>query len=443
MGAGSAHEGDDLEAARAMAEHGALDYLVFDCTSEKAFAMTYMRKESGLPGYDVQLEPKLRAVLAACIKNGTKIIANAGGFDPEGAAKLTIEVCRDLGLKGVKVAYVLGGEVSDLVRQQDPIVRETGKPASALGNNLVAALAYGGYEAIIEALGTGAQIVLNPRAGDSEQFVAPMIHELGWKLDDWDKIGRGLGIGHLLECGAQITGGYFADPGLKEVPDMHRLGFPIAEVESDGNAIVTKLPGTGGTVNEMTCKEQLLYEIGDPANYVHAPGVVDFTTTVIRQVGPDRVRIEGTSGHPRTTTARVALAVRSGFIGMGRCVYGGTGAYRRARLAADMVGKQLTQRYGVDPANLRFDYIGYNALFDWGQDADALKEIELRVTGRFMTREEARKIQVLVSQLPVNGPAAAAWGRPLDQGGVEEVVTFYSTLLPHKDIRYRVGHLVS
>ena len=172
-------------------------------------------------------------------------------------------------------------------------MRETGKPVSALGNELIGALAYGGTDAILEALTDGADIVLTQRAGNSEQFVAPMMHEFGWRSDEWDKIGSGLGIGHLLECGAQITGGYFADPGRKDVTGLHRLGFPIAEVEPDGSAIVTKLQGTGGVVNEQTCKEQLLYEIGDPARYVHAPGVVDFTTTTVTQVAPDRVRDRG------------------------------------------------------------------------------------------------------------------------------------------------------
>src|SRR6185295_6459022 len=144
---------------------------------------------------------------------------------------------------------------------------------------------------------------------------------------------------------------------------------------------------------ERTTKEQLMYEIGDPARYVHAPGVVDFTTTTVRQVGPDRVRVEGTTGHPRTDTARVALAVREGWIGMGRVIYGGPGCYRKARMAEDIIARQLSERFGARREDLRFDYIGYNALFDWGVDPESLREIELRVTGRFMTRDEARKVQ--------------------------------------------------
>ena len=443
LGAGSAHEGDDLDAARALADEGALHYIAFDCTSEKAVSMAYARKQHGLPGYDIQLEGKLRAVLPGCVRHGTRIVANSGAFDPEGAAKLTVDVCRELGFAGLKVAYVTGSDVTALVREMDPVVRENGRPVSALGNDFVGALAYGGYEAIVEALGRNADIVITSRAGDSEQFLAPMVHEFGWRLDQWDKIASGLGVGHLLECGAQITGGYFADPGVKDVSGLHRLGFPIAEVEEDGAAVITKLAGTGGVVNEQTCKEQLLYEIGDPAAYVHAPGTVDFSTTTIRQVGPNRVRVEGTTGRPRTATARVALVVRQGAIGMGRVVYGGTGAYRRAQLAADMVGRQLQERCGVRAEDMRFDYIGFNALFDWGMDPDALREVELRVTARFANTTDARTVQRFVSQLPVNGPAGAAWGRPIDQGGVEDVVTFFSTLIPHDRIEYTVHDLVS
>ncbi len=443
LGAGSAHEGDDLDAAALLAEKGKLDYIVFDCTSEKAISLALIRRSNGLPAFDAQLEAKLRAVAPACIRNGTKIIANAGGFDPVGAAQRAAEVCRDLGLEGVRIAYATGADVSDIVRQKDPLVRETGKPVSSLGNDMLGALAYGGGDAIREALKGGADIVITQRAGDSEQFLAPMMHEFGWTDSDHDKIACGLGVGHLAECAAQLSGGYFSDPGYKAVPDLHRLGFPIVEMDETGSATITKLPGTGGVISEETCKEQLLYEIGDPTDYVHATGIVDFTTTRIRQVGPDAVRVEGTTGRPRTSDARVALAVREGYMGMGRIVYGGTGAYAKAQQAAEMVRRQLKERCGVADADMRFDYIGVNALFDWGVDPSTVMEVELRIVGRFLTLPEARKVQYFASQLPCNGPAGGAWGRPIDQGGVEEIITFYSTRLPHDDIDYKLHRLVS
>jgi hypothetical protein len=443
IGAGSAHEGDDLDAAKLLAEDGKLDYIAFDCTSEKAVSQALIRRANGLPAFDVQLEAKLRAVAPACVRNGTKIIANAGGFDPVGAATLAAETCRDLGLRGVKIAYTTGADVLDQVRQSDPIVLETGKPVSALGNSVLGALAYGGTESIRTALKDGADIVITQRAGDSEQFLAPMMHEFGWSEQDWDKIACGLGVGHLAECGAQLSGGYFYDGGLKEVPDIHRLGFPIVEIDETGSALITKLPGTGGVINEQTCKEQLLYEIGDPQNYVHATGVVDFTTTRISQQGPDVVRVDGTTGRPRTSDARVALAVHEGYIGMGRIVYGGTGCYAKAQKAAEMVRAQLRERCGVAEEDMRFDFIGVNALFDWGVDSEQVRELELRIVARFMTLREARKVQYFASQLPCNGPAGGAWGRPIDQGGVEEIITFYSTRLPHADINYELHQVVS
>ncbi|MCO5092916.1 acyclic terpene utilization AtuA family protein [Bosea sp. (in: a-proteobacteria)] len=443
LGAGSAHEGDDLDAAKLLAEKGELDYIVFDCTSEKAISLALIRRSNGLPAFDAQLAAKLRAVAPACIRNGTRIIANAGGFDPDGAGMLAAEICRELGLKDVKIAYSTGGDVLDQLRRLDPTVIETGKPVSALGNNVLGALAYGGTDAIRQALAGGADIVLTQRAGDSEQFLAPMMHEFGWTGQDWDKIACGLGIGHLAECAAQLSGGYFYDPGYKDVPDMHRLGFPIIEMDEDGGATISKVAGTGGVISELTCREQLLYEIGDPKNYVHASGVVDFTTTRVEQLGPDRVRVDGTTGRPRTSDARVALAVREGYMGMSRIVYGGVGCYDKARKAAEMVRGQLRERCGVADENMRFDFIGVNALFDWGVDPSTVREVELRIAGRFMTMEEARKVPYFGSQLPCNGPAGGAWGRPIDQGGVEEIITFYSTRLPHSEIHYELKTLVS
>jgi hypothetical protein len=443
IGAGSAHEGDDLDAARLIAEQGNLDYIVFDCTSEKAISQALIRRSNGLPAFDTQLGNKIRTVASACIKNGTKMIFNGGGFDPEGAAQMAAEVCRELGLTGVKIAYASGSEVTDQIRSMNPTVLETGKPVSALGNEMLGALAYGGTNAILEALAAGADIVITQRAGDSEQFLAPMMHEFGWSSDDWDKIACGLGVGHLAECGAQLSGGYFYDGGFKEVPDIHKLGFPIVEMDRNGRATITKLPGTGGVINELTAKEQLLYEIGDPKNYVHATGVVDFTTTRITETGPDEVVIEGTTGHARTPDARVALAVREGYIGMGRIVYGGTGCYAKAQKAAEMVRLQLKERCGVADEDMRFDYIGVNALFEWGVDPSKVMEVELRIAARFMTLAEARKVQYFASQLPCNGPAGGAWGRPIDQGGVEEIITFYSTRLPHDTFKYELHHTVS
>lgn len=443
LGGGSAYEGDHLDAARELAASGAIDYLVFDCLSEKTIIECMLRKLDGGMAYDVLLEAKLRAVLAECRRNGVKIIANAGGLDIEGAAEKAAVVARELGLAGTKIAFVTGGEMLDAVRAADPTINETGQPVSSLGNGLLGAHAYGGAWPIAEALAGGADIVLTSRAGDSAQYLGPLLHAFGWASDDWQSIGRGLGLGHLMECAGQVSGGFYADPGMKDVSDLDRLGFPIATVAADGNAVITKLAGTGGTVTAGTVKEQLVYEIADPTDYRHTDGIVDFTRAEVAALGPDLVAVTGVDGKARPDKVKVVLANQEGYVGVGRVLYGGSGAYAKARLAADVVAKRLEALHGVDPAGLRFDYIGVNALFDWHVDTDAAKEVELRVAGSFATRAEAEKVLIEVSMLPCNGPAGAAWGRPLDQGGVEAVVGFYSTLMPHDTVHYEVRQLVA
>ena len=310
LGGGSAYEGDRLDAAAALAKSGAIDYLVFDCLSEKTLIECTLRQRRCLPAYDLFLEPKLRRVLPDAKANGVKIIANAGGLDVDGAAAAAVAVCRDLGLRGVRIGWVRGGDVLDHVLRENPAITETGRPALSLGDRLVCAHAYGGAAPIAEALARGADVVLTSRAGDSAQYLGPLMHAFGWAVDDWDRIGKGLGIGHLMECAGQVSGGYFADPGYKTVPDPANIGFPIAEVDADGEAVITKLPGTGGLGDERTCKEQLVYEIADPARYIHGDGIVDFTETEPVQSGPDRVRVTGIRGRPRTDTVKVVLGVR-------------------------------------------------------------------------------------------------------------------------------------
>ncbi|WP_411037602.1 acyclic terpene utilization AtuA family protein [Shinella sp. BYT-45] len=442
IGAGSAHEGDDVYGAQILAEKGDLDYIVFDCQSEVALSKAYTRRENGIPGYDILFEAKLRKILPACVGRGTRIIANAGILDPKGAADAIIKVCRELGYGHLKVAYVSGGDVTDQLRQENPTIADTNAPLSAFGNAFLGAVAYGGAREIVAALAEGADIVITPRAGDSEQYLAAMIHEFGWSFDDWERMGRGLGLGHLVECSAQVSGGCYADPGRKDVEGLDRLGFPILEVEADGSAVITKVEGTGGVINEQTCREQLIYEISDPARYIHADAIVDFTTTRITQVGADRVRIEGTGGKPKTDTVKVGLAVREGYIGVGRLLFGGVGALEKARLAAEICRKQLIERHGFSEDRLRFDYIGFNALFDWGTDPSAVREVELRVSGRALTRAEAAEVMTAVSLLPCNGPAGVFWPRPTDQGGIEEIMGYYSTFLPHDEVKYQV-HLAN
>jgi hypothetical protein len=267
---------------------------------------------------------------------------------------------------------------------------------------------------------------------DPSLFTAPLIHEFGWKMDDWNTLGQATVVGHLLECAGQVTGGYFADPGFKDVPNLARLGFPIGEVSEDGSVIITKVAQAGGRVTEATCKEQLIYEIHDPARYLQPDVVADFTGVRVSEEAPDRVRVTGGRGTPCTDTLKVSVAYTDGYIGEGQISYGGPGAVERGRLALDIVRERL-QLTGAQTSELRFDLIGVNALH--GESAGTAGgtqpyEVRARVTGRAASAEEAQRIGNEVETLYTNGPAGG--------GGVtrstREVLAVQSVLLPRVDV---------
>ena len=444
LGSGSGAGGDRIDAALKLAEYGEIDYLIFDAQSEKAYSESALRKAKGDIGYDVTLGRTLRTVLPTCVKNGVKIIHNGGSADVEGAVKLAAEICDELNISGIKVAYTQPDSSADFIKEINPVTTETGEPVSTFGDRLVAAITYQGAPLIVEGLRRGANIVITSRAGDSTQFLAPLIFEMDWRLDDWDLMARGLSIGHLMECGAQLSGGYHADPGMKDVSGLDDIGMPIAEVQANGDAIITKVSNTGGVVSERTVKEQLLYELHDPSNYIHNDGVVDFTNTEIKQAGSNRVSVTGTRGHPRPSMVKVLLGVRENFVAVSRAYYGGTGAYARAKLAADTIAERATHVHGIDRSALRFDFVGVNALFPWPDiDLSAVKEVELRVSGYFETQEQAWEVLHDVESLALNGPAGVSQGLRLDyQAGPEQVIGLYTTLLPQEAVQFDVHEFV-
>jgi hypothetical protein len=437
LGAGAARAWDNMEAALDLANSGECDYLVFDSLTEKNIVQFARNQREGRLAWDPHLEKRMRKLIPACAATNTRIMTNIGGGDPHGAAIRIAELCAETGAPDRKVVAVVGDDVLDQVRELDPEVNETGQPVSQLGDRLVGATAYTGAVPLAKALGSGADIVVAGRAGDSPQYLAPMIHEFGWALDDWDKLAKGLGVGHIVECAGQASGGYFADPPYKVVPDLHLIGFPMLLMEPNGDATITKLPNTGGVVNRMTCLEQLVYEIGDPADYRHNDAIVDFTTTEINEIGPNRVRVTGTSGHCKPPTVLVCLAVDEGYFGMGKTSYGGDNAYQRAQLAADVIKKRLEIK-GVDTSRVRFDYIGVNSIFPWKGDVPIPKEVMLRVVGIFPTHEEAHLIFEMVLEMPCNGPTGSTWSRLIEGGGVEKVTAMYSTLIPQEDFHPKI-----
>lgn len=436
IGAGSAWWGDRVEPAALNAEKGDLDYLCFETMAEATIsaAQVRARRDPTFPGYDTYLDDRMRAVLPHCLKRGTRIISNQGWINPEGAAQRIVHWLREFGARGVKVVAVSGGLITDRVLELTDRILENGQPTSTLQSNLVSAEVYLGAEPIVDALQQGAHIVVSGRVADPSIFMAPMMFEFGWDALDHMRLGAGNGLGHLMECGAQVTGGYFADPGFKDVPEPWNFGFPIAEVEPDGSAVLTKVAGTGGAVNLQTVKEQMLYEVHDPANYLTPDVVVDFTTTQLEQIGPDRVRVTSISGKPRTPTLKVSIGCAEGFIGEDMFFYAGPGALRRAQLAK----KILEERFRIvklDAEEVRIDFLGVNAIHGEMSPTDRPEpyEVAVRVAARTRTREEAIKVGREVDGMAVSGVGMTGKRVP-HQDRTREIIGVWSSLVPRERI---------
>lgn len=445
IGSGAAWWGDRVEPAAQNAEHGDLDYLCFETMAEATVsaAQVRARRDKSFPGYDTYLDDRMKAVLPACMKRGTKIITNQGWINPDAAAKRVAELLQELGYSGVKIASVNGSLITEHVLELTDTIMETGEKTSTLESTLISAEAYLGAEPIVEALKAGAQIVITGRVADPSIFMAPMMFEFGWDPLDHVKLGQGTGIGHLMECGAQVTGGYFMDPGFKDVPEPWKFGFPIAVVSRDGSAIITKVAGTGGAVTLQTVKEQLLYEVHDPANYLTPDVVVDFTTVQLEQVGPDRVRVSHISGKPRTPTLKVSLGCTEGHIGEDMFFYAGPGALRRAQIAK----KVLEERFKIvklQAEDLRIDFLGLNAIHGDATPANAPEpyEIAVRVAARTKTKEEAAKVGREIDGMAVSGIAHTGKRVP-HQDRTREVIGVWSSLVPREKVPASVTYIES
>lgn len=436
IGSGAAWWGDRIEPARLNAERGELDYLCFETMAEATVsaAQVRARRDPAFPGYDTYLDDRMRAVLPACMARGTRIVSNQGWINPDGAAARIVALLRELGITGVKVASVNGSLITDRVLSLTERILENGQPTATLAPTLISAEAYLGAEPIAEALAAGARIVVTGRVADPSIFMAPMLHEFGWDPLDHARLGAGNGIGHLLECGAQVTGGYFPDPGFKDVPEPWNLAFPIAEVQPDGSAVITKVAGSGGAVTLQTVKEQLLYEVHDPANYLTPDVVVDFTTVRLEQAGPDRVRVSNIGGKPRTPTLKVSIGCTEGFIGEDMFFYAGPGALRRAQLAKRILEERF-RIVGLQAEDVRIDFLGLNAIHGAATPPDAPEpyEVAVRVAARTRTREEAIKVGREVDGMAVSGIAHTGKRVP-HQDRTREVIGVWSSLVPREQV---------
>ncbi|NIF66932.1 DUF1446 domain-containing protein, partial [Burkholderia sp. Cy-647] len=372
---------------------------------------------------------------------GAKTLSNLGAATRRAAARETARIAAGLGIAGLRIAAVSGDDVLEPVLRGGLRFVESGEAVADYRERIVSANAYLGAEPIVAALAAGADIVLTGRVADPALFAAPLIHEFGWRMDDWARLGQATVVGHLLECAGQVTGGYFADPGWLDVPDLARLGFPIGEVAEDGAVTITKLARSGGRVSAETCKQQLIYEIHDPARYLQPDVTADFSRVTVSEEGPDRVRVTGGAGRARPDTLKVSVAYADGHIGEGQISYGGPGALARARLAGEIVRERL-KLTGVATSELRIDLIGVDSLYGaTGIDArDAREaheargepaELRLRVAGRCATAAEAARIGNEVETLYTNGPAGGGGATK----AVREVLAVQSVLLPREQVR--------
>jgi acyclic terpene utilization AtuA family protein len=436
IGSGAGYSGDRIEPAVELAEKGDIQYLVFECLGERTVALAQQaRMKNPQDGFDPLLEERMRAVLPRCAAKGIKIVTNMGAANPVAAARKAAEIARSLGLSALKVAAVVGDDVLQACRERDLPIMEFDGTIRQLGNRLLSANAYLGAEPMAQALSAGADVVITGRASDPALFLAPMLHAFGWAMDDWKLLGQGTVAGHLLECAGQITGGYFADPPYKDVPNLARLGFPIGEVGEDGSLVITKVESSGGTVSARTCKEQLLYEVHDPTKYLQPDVTADFSKVSVEEIGKDRVRVTGGSGSKRPATLKVSVGYVDSFIGEGQISYAGPGALARGRLALEIVRERL-RLTGVAASELRFDLIGVDSLHGSQISAHASEpyEVRVRVAGRTENLREAIRIGNEVETLYTNGPAGGGGAFK----SARDVVAVASVLLPRELARPQV-----
>lgn len=436
IGAGAGYAADRWEPALELIETSQLDYLVFECLAERTIALGQLeRLKDPARGYNSFLEDRWRAILPAACAHGVRIVTNMGAANPRAAGERTRALARELGWAAPVICVVSGDDVLDLVRERPELrVVETGATIGELGNRLIAANAYLGAAPVAQALAAGADIVITGRVADPSLFLGCMIHGLSWRGDDLALLAQGTAVGHLLECAGQVTGGYFADPGVKDVPGLERLGFPFADVREDGFATLSKPAGAGGMVTPATCTEQILYECGDPACYITPDCVADFTRIGFEQIAPDVVAVSGARASAPTDTLKVTVCYSAGHIGEGHIGYAGPNARARAELAARIVRARIAAR-GLDLEELRIDLIGINALHGPSAPLEGEPyEVRLRVAGRTANRRHAEYVAQETQTLLTNGP----YGGGGDFMQARDVIGVGSVLLPRAVVTPRV-----
>jgi hypothetical protein len=416
IGCGAGFAQDRTDAAGPVVDtliaSGAPSYLIFETLAERTLAQAQLRhlRQAGT-GYLPAMLALVGPVLEKCLKNGVRIIGNFGAADPLGAAKALREIMDQAGFSDKRIGVVLGDNLLERVNPED--IRRwplEGAVQDLMTAQVVAANAYLGAGPIAEALNLGAQIVVTGRVADPSLTLGPLAHHFGWSWSDWDRLAAGTLAGHFLECGAQVTGGYFADPGLKDVPDVADLGYPIAEVREDGSFILGKAKGTGGLVSLATVKEQILYEIHDPSAYLTPDVVLDITQVNISQKGPDRVEVRNAVGRTRPEQLKVTVCMTGGWMGEGEISYAGPNALRRAELAIEILRARINKLDTAIPVH--FDIIGYSSVFSGSKgfprtsvDGGVPQDVRVRLATRGNDRKLVERTVAEVEALYTTGPA--------------------------------------
>jgi hypothetical protein len=444
IAAGQGFWGDLPDAPVRQVEEGPIDYLMLDYLAE--VTMSIMQKQKARDpkaGYARDFVPLMKRILPACVERDIKVTANAGGVNVEGCAAAVRDVARELDLSGkLKIGIVTGDDILDQI--DDLLARgielrnmDTGEPLATVRERIQSANVYLGAAPIVEALNKGARIVITGRATDTGLTLAPMIHEFGWAADDWDRLAAGTIAGHIIECGAQCSGGN-CQYEWQSVPNLANVGFPIVEAAADGTFVITKHERTGGWVIIPSIKEQLVYEMGDPREYITPDCVADFTTVRLEYQGRDRVRVFGIEGRPATDSFKVSISYSAGYKAVGTLVYSWPDAYDKAQ-AADRILRGRLDRLGLKFDQILTEFVGVNATHGplAGRPSPDLPEVQLRVGVRGNDRSAIERFTKEIAPLILTGPPAVtgfAGGRPK----VEEIVAYWPALIPKQEIEARV-----
>ncbi|HSE26980.1 MAG TPA: acyclic terpene utilization AtuA family protein [Gemmatimonadales bacterium] len=435
IAAGQGFWGDWLEAPVRQVEGGPIDYLVLDYLAEVTMSILQkQRSRDSSAGYARDFVPLMERLLPDLVARRVRVVTNAGGVNPRACAEAVLTAARKLGLAGrIKVALVSG---DDILPRLDELLEaghelrdmDSGRPLADIRPAVVSANAYLGMAPVVEALGRGADIVITGRVTDTGLTLGPLVHEFGWAADDWDRIAAGTVAGHILECGAQSSGGNLLKD-WRRVRGLENPGFPIAEVRGDGSCTITKHPGTGGVVNVAAVTEQLVYEMGDPHHYITPDGVADFTSIRLRQRGRDRVEVSGIRGAPKTPMLKVSIAWFYGWKAVGTLVYSWPEAYDKAR-AADRILRRRLADLGLEFERLLTEYVGVDATHGplAGPPSPDLAEVQLRVGVRAREKAPVERFTREIAPLVLTGPPSVtgfAGGRPQ----VQEIVAYWPALV--------------